>query len=202
MNYLYIDTTFQINVGILNSNFYWSNLTHVSDKKSSALLHTLIHENLEALDIDVKELAGVFAVAGPGSYTGVRLSEGLAQVFDWQKIPTYSFYHFEVPYLSQIAEEGIFISKAFKGEFFAYQWSGDKNKMNLFPLSDLESFMASNPGPFFTHFEEDLKLNKKIQSTQQLIIDSPARIFEKVKKLNLRQRPFYYRPLDKEFKKQ
>ncbi len=201
MSYLYIDTSFEINIGILNSNFYWSNLTHVKDKKSSALLHALIHENLKVLEVEPHDLEGIFTIAGPGSYTGIRLAEGLAQVFEWQNIPTYSFYHFEVPYLSGIAPEGIFISKAFKGEFFAYQWAGEKTNMNLYPMGELDSFISQNPGPYYTHFTEDLNLEKKLPTTQQMIVDTPARIFEKVKKQTLRQKPFYYRPLEKEFKK-
>ena len=51
----------------------------------------------------------------------------------------------------------------------------------------------------YTHFPEDLPAGPT-HYTSEVIKENPGEIFPKVLKEKMRSRPFYYRPLEKEFK--
>lgn len=195
MSYLYIDSSKHLVLGLLDENFSWTTFVEVKDIKTSAHLHKDIFEMLSKNNLEIENLKGIFIVSGPGSYTGVRVSEGFAQVLEWQKIPIYSFNHFQVP---EILDEKswAFVSKAFKGEFFIYEKDG---KTSLNKLEDFDRILDGLNGKIYTHFPEDLPDGPTF-FTSTVIKDNPEVIFSNVLKQNLRTSPFYYRPLEKEFK--
>ena len=84
--YLFIDTTKDVTVGLVDNNFEWLEYEYFKDAKGSALIHKCIYEQLEKQNKTIDDLVGVLQVAGPGSYTGMRVSEGVSQIFDWQKL--------------------------------------------------------------------------------------------------------------------
>ena len=129
MSYLYIDSSKHLVLGLLDEKFKWMDFLEVKDVKTSAHIHKDIFSMLSRNDLSMDDLFGVFVISGPGSYTGVRVSEGLAQVLEWAKIPVYSFNHFQVPqFLND--NSWIFVSKAFKGEFFIYDNDGNSSCKN------------------------------------------------------------------------
>ncbi len=196
MSYLYIDTSKNLVLGLLDEKFKWRDYIEVKDIKTSAHLHKDIFTMLSKYDLSMEDLGGIFIVSGPGSYTGVRVSEGLAQVLEWAKIPVYSFNHFQIPDI--LGEKSwIFVSKAFKGEFFTYEKDG---QTSLNKLADFGSFLDSTPvEKIYTHFREDLPAGIT-HYTSEVLKEGPSLIFPKVLKNKMRSRPFYYRPLEKEFK--
>ncbi len=196
MKAIYLDTTKNMTIGILGHDYKWIKLIPFMESRSTESLHFQILEMLKDLNLTIKDVSTLFTVAGPGSYTGMRVSEGMAQIFNWQGIRTNSFYHFHVPQL--IGKKNYaFICKAFKGEFFL---KGPKEE-GLFDLSQMDKvikkYREDGVELFSHHQEEGLK---DFSFTNDIIAQKPFEIFSKVYEENMAMGPFYFRPLEKEFK--
>ena len=105
--YLFIDTTQFITLGLLDSELNWVSFKLIEDKKSSATLHFLVDDLLSTKKIEFSELAGIIYMAGPGSYTGMRVSQGFVDICRLEGMPIYSLYHYQVPALSKKFDKGI-----------------------------------------------------------------------------------------------
>ena len=204
MSYLFLDTTDHLIVGVLDELFSWQSFRDIADKKSSTKVHSIIDEELKKHNTEIAELNGVFLVSGPGSYTGMRVSEGIAQFLKWQNIEIFSFYHFEVP--SLLGEKGgSWFSNAFKKEFFCYRWSEDTSEKKLLSSQDLLSFISDNEEEsFYVNFLSDEYLNifssHQVTSTGDEIRNKAKELFPKVKDRGLHLGPYYYRAESEEFK--
>lgn len=193
---LFIDTSENITVGLLDSNYQWKAYEYLQSKKSSSDLHYLIYSVLKKCNIEVNDITGLIHCSGPGSYTGMRISEGLSNIFDLNNVKTNSFYHFELPLISGV-ESGVWISKAFKGEFFLYEWFQAKNSKKLVRekdlnnVKDVENIFSGHS----TFGELDLSL------TKDLIFDNPD-LLKFVVDRNLKREVFYYRSIEEEFKRE
>lgn len=199
MSYLFVDTSDHLVLGLLDSEFKWIELIETSDKKSSATIHAKIYDLLEKYNLKIKEIEGLFQVAGPGSYTGMRISEGISQVLEWQKIPIYSFYHFVIPSILGIPK-GAWISRAFKGEIFLYEWREGEVRTSLHAESELAKIqeqLKDELGEFWTHYSESFPEIPK--STGDLLKEDSKKLFSLVASNQLREKPFYYRSLENEF---
>ncbi|MBF0299991.1 MAG: hypothetical protein HQK51_14795 [Oligoflexia bacterium] len=119
---LFLDTTFYMIIGLLNENNKWIDYYHSNEQKSSALIHKQIDEIIKKNNFKKEAINRVIHVAGPGSYTGVRVSRGISEVFALLDRQVFSFYHFDVPKYLEI-KKGLWFAKAFKGEFFVYEWN-------------------------------------------------------------------------------
>ena len=192
--YLFIDTTQNITIGLLGEDLKWVDYQYLISKKSSAELHYLIYQMLSSKDIDVTSVSGLIYCAGPGSYTGMRISEGLSNIFEWSTIKVNSFYHFEVPGICGI-DEGVWCAKAFKGEYFLYSWNKTIGEKVLVPESDLES-RVQNKEFYFGH---EAVLEKSGKLSKDFIKDYHQIIFKYVLENNLCVPLYYYRPLEEEF---
>ncbi|WP_127717689.1 hypothetical protein [Halobacteriovorax sp. HLS] len=199
MSYLFIDTSDHLVLGLLNSDYEWIEFIETTDKKSSASIHSKIYNLLEKNGLKIKEIKALFQIAGPGSYTGMRMSEGISQVLEWQNIPIYSFYHFVIPQILGI-DKGAWISRAFKGEIFLYEWRGEQTKKSLHKESELpqlESSLGGELGEFWTHFSQSFP--EIPNSTGDLVKKDARRLFSFIAKSQSREKPFYYRSLENEF---
>jgi tRNA threonylcarbamoyladenosine biosynthesis protein TsaB len=199
MSLLFVDTSHHIIAGLLNEKFEWLSFVEDHDSKSSKNFHKTVHNILIENDMEMSDVTRIINISGPGSYTGMRLTEGFSQILEWQDYPRNSFYHFNVPELMGV-EKGIWFSKAFKGEFFLYEWDQSKQNKFLVPVEELDDYLKREN--VFTHFHniDDVRENK-LQETSSLIYKSPKEIFETVISKNLCESPYYYRPEDIEFQR-
>lgn len=198
--YLFIDTTKDITLGLLDNDFKWLAYQFYTDSKSSAIIHKLIDDLMIKFQTSIDNIEGVIQVAGPGSYTGMRVSEGILQVFSWQKIKTYSFYHFDVPaYLNE--ESGLWLGNAFKGEVFVYSWWGSKHHFELIKNSDLDGLMLKNTHlPKYRSFDLE-NSNVECLLTSKMIYEQPQKIFSKVVSDKILKPIYYYRTIEQEYKR-
>jgi tRNA threonylcarbamoyladenosine biosynthesis protein TsaB len=192
--YLFIDSTVNITLGILDEEFNWLEYNYIESKKSSALLHAEIERALINHNLKVNDIKGLIYMSGPGSYTGMRVSEGMAQIFKWRNFPVYSFYHFDIPNILKI-EEGYFVSKAFKGELFVCNTKTlDKQ---LVPTASIDSVICKKI--IYTN-EIDSKILNTV-STSKIIERNPNEIFSNIVANKINNQIYYYRALEDEFKR-
>jgi tRNA threonylcarbamoyladenosine biosynthesis protein TsaB len=197
---LYIDSSEHLVLGLLDENLNWIDFLDTKERKGSGILHGLLHELLENQNLSFKDLKQVFFTAGPGSYTGMRLGEGMCQVLEMENVKINSFYHFEVPFLLG-DQKGVWISKAFKREIFVFQWDGSDSQTGLIPeeemLQSIETWKKSGLN-IYTHFSEIL--DQDLTSTSDMIHTQSDKLFCKVAGLDERKTPYYYRTDEKEFR--
>lgn len=192
MKGLYLDTCDFLCIGILDSENKFIDYLQVQDKKSSSLMHNEVFELLKKNKLEINDLEFLIFSSGPGSYTGVRLAEGAAQVLGWKIEKVSTFYHFEVPYLLGVAE-GEFVTNAHKGEYFIYDWKEGSSNVSLV---DKKNFENRN----FYSIGENLD-GEKSHSTANLIKENSQELFSKVVERGEWLEPYYYRTIEKEFNK-
>lgn len=203
---LYLDTTGNLCAGILaDDGAAWLAWEVVAAQKTSAVIYPLLHRLLEQQHLKLADLATFYYVAGPGSYTGMRLAEGLAQIVRW-KIPVRSFYHFEVPAcLGQ--KQGLWLCSAFKQEYFVYQWQAEHKSTQLYKTAALNEVMrgaVEQQLPIYTHFASLLASlgpwQTSLQETSALVYQHPH--FLRELGPHHVAGPYYFRGLDQEFRQE
>jgi len=191
---LFIDTTFGITVGILDKSYKWLDYKFIEGKKGSAVIHRLIYDLLENNKLKTKDITRLLQVSGPGSYTGMRVSEGIANIFNWQGFEVNSFYHFDVPKLLGV-KEGCWITDAFKGESFCFSWNGEDEKSELMKSNDI---LIPSDIPMFTLKNKE---DTNFIETQSLIKEKSEELFKRVVELNMKKDLYYFRTIEMEFTK-
>lgn len=196
---LVIDSSHSLHLMLVNKQFDLVDREYVSEKKSASKIHLFIDDLLKRNNLEVESIDQIFKLAGPGSYTGIRLGEVFGQVFEWLGTNCYSFYHFQVPIWLE-EREGFWVSNAFKGELFYYDI--EKNKSGLVENKELGKIVGKCQ-KLYTHYQSSL--NEKVkelyffEETSDLFMKNLPSILKKVVENKSRVEPFYYRPLDKEF---
>lgn len=194
MHSLYVDSTSGLVIGLLDSTFSWVEYIELSESKPSEIIHHEVFNLLKRHNLNLKDTR-CFVSSGPGSYTGMRLSEGLAQIFELGNMKVYSFYHFDVPKFVGFPE-GFWVTNAFKGEVFVYTWKGESVEKQLVSK---ESFSIEEKELGFTLDSTD-SLFIDLLTTKKLIKEKASILFSKVLKEELRVAPYYFRSLDEEFR--
>lgn len=194
MHSLFIDSTAGLIIGLLDANYSWLEYTVLDAKKPSEVIHFELFSLLKKYNLKLTNVQ-CFISSGPGSYTGMRLSEGLAQVFELEGMKVLSFYHFDIPRFMGV-EKGFWISNAFKGQVFIYNWNRDLIEKNLVNQS---AFVVENSELGYT-LDVTVSPFESFKSTKELIKNHPKDIFSKINLMNLRVQPYYFRPLEEEFK--
>lgn len=200
MTTLYIDSSHFLTLGLLNEKFEWIDYCEYREKKTSSILHVELLDLLTRNQLSTDSLTQVIEAAGPGSYTGMRVAEGLCQILEWQGRVCRSFYHFEVPRLCGHTH-GVWIAKAFKGEIFCYHFNNAHEETQFIKEVELESFRQkwqSEGLLIFGHYRDDIEGLDFLSS--YLIYESPAQVLGAVWKRGERKGPYYFRPLELEFK--
>lgn len=193
--YLFLDSSKFIQIGILNNNFKWKELEVVQNKKGAQVIHTVIYDFLSNNGIQLDEINHIFLANGPGSYTGVRVAEGLCQILEIESTPVFTFFHYEAPYFCNV-NNYTFYSEAFKDEVFVYDFRDEKIMNKLVPKSSLEeSYIATQANYGLT----DNIHSYPLQNVYELYKCHPEMIFKKVRERGERQPPFYYRSAENEF---
>ena len=197
MKYLFLDTSDHLILGVLDKDFSWISYKDTDLKKSSKDVHALIYSELEQAGTDIKNIAALLQVSGPGSYTGMRVSEGIANILHWQKIPVHSFYHFEVPRI--IGEyRGLWFANAFKKEIFCYTFEEENSINKLYTKEQFLSFANKYENKIYSNFRSDLYDNCLLTST--MIKENPEKVFSYVVGRNKHLGPYYYRSVQEEFR--
>lgn len=197
--YLYIDTTENLVLGLLDKNYKWLEYFENQTSKISASIHHYMNEFLSKHSLDIKDISGLIFPAGPGSYTGMRVAEGISQIFNWQQIPSFSFFHFEVPAI--IGENsGSWVAKAFKGEIFEYSWNGNINNKKLKKIND---FTPEENTAYFSRSESlsPQLFDGGVEFTKDHIKNNPAKIFQYIIENQLKRELYYFREIEDEFSK-
>ncbi len=195
MHFLYVDVTSGLVLGLLDANFNWVEYRDIEEKKPSEIIHLAIYELIKKNKVDPEKLEYFFC-SGPGSYTGMRLGEGMAQVFEWVDEKVYSFYQFEVPQIMGV-EQGTWMTNAFKGQVFIYNWSKNQSHIQLVNNGDLKildknnGFTLANDNPLFS----------ELKTSKEMIKETPRQFFKAIYDLKMRKAPYYFRTLDEEFSK-
>jgi tRNA threonylcarbamoyladenosine biosynthesis protein TsaB len=201
LKYLFIDSTYDLSLGILDDGLNWLSFETHSGQKASAIIQAKTFSMLDSFKIKSHELSGVIAIHGPGFYTGLRLSEGFADVFDYFGIKKYSFYSYEIPQWCGFSK-GCWFTKAYRGEYFFFRWDSTISRHEMVQVKDLESAIGSEQ--FFIHSKSSLDsisspLIQNPLETTQLLKNHPEKIFSEVLK-DQRREPFYFRAPEDEFK--
>ncbi len=205
MTILYIDSTYDISIGILDEKLGWKYLNTFSGHKASSVLQKETHNILDQLEIKITDLKAVVTVAGPGFYTGLRLSEGFADVLSFNGLKHFSFYSHTIPWLLD-HEQGVWLTKAYRGEYYFYHWDSQSSKSELVPLKDLATYLENLKGKkLFIH--SDVAIDEHIKksgfvfiSTKDLLGQTPDFIFNKVLMSSSKAESFYFRAPEDEFK--
>lgn len=192
--YLFLDSTFNLVLGVFTQKGHWLQYKALETKKSSQIIHKEIFDLLTSVNLSLRDLDGVVYIAGPGSYTGMRVSEGIINILEMEGISIFSFYHYEVPQILKISN-GAFYSKAFKKEFFVYAWNSlERGNKGLIAENDLEDKLVSYERRF------SMEEIDNTVSTQGLIKENILQVYEYIMKSKSRVPLYYYRSLEEEFK--
>lgn len=196
MHFLYVDSTSGLVIGLLDSNYKWIEYLNFDEKKPSEIIHIEIFNLLKRHQLDLADLKFFFS-SGPGSYTGMRLGEGFAQMLAWDKREVFSFYHFKIPQMCGV-EKGFWATNAFKGQVFLYQWKDllDEGTKELIDNSQF-SIVDKKQGYTLINDKDEFK---ELQSTKDYIYNFPEKVFQNIYLKKIREAPYYFRTLDEEFK--
>lgn len=195
-HFLYLDTTKTLALGLLDETFSFIEIEYYQDFKSAAIIHSKIYQILKRKDLKLEDVEAVIINNGPGSYTGVRVAEGILKVLELDGVKGFSFYEFEM--LKLLSEEGVWISNAFKGEYFIYHWKGDSVSFEgLIPKDDFD-IKKYKEVEVFSNESFDGVFNEKY--SKDLIAQNSSIVFPKVINDGMRRQPFYFRKIEQEFK--
>lgn len=200
MTTLYIDTTYDISIGVLGQNDLWLEFQVFKGQRVSNVLQKEVYNILKNQNLKLNNIKRIISVAGPGFYTGLRLSEGFADILNMTGVSHISFLSYQVPKLLGI-NQGIWVTKAYRGEYLIHSWDDEKNSDFLISENQLSSHL-SQANDIFIHSDSAvddklLRNLKSFQKTQSLIQKYPEKIFQGMTS----QIPsYYFRAPEDEFK--
>lgn len=201
MSYLFIDSTYDLTLGVLDEELNWMSFETEVGQKASAIIQKKAYELIKRHGLRWESLSGVITVNGPGFYTGLRLAEGFSDVFSFFRVKQFSFYSYEIPYWCGFSK-GTWFTKAYRGEYFFYEWSLDDSSTALKTLKELPEAITEDQ--YFIHSIGSLddvssNLINNPFKTRDLLQLHPKKIFPHVVK-GLQREPFYFRAPEDEFK--
>lgn len=193
---LFVDTSDNLTLGLLDDNHEWLEFKRFPNKKNSGVFHGLVEELLSSHGKTLFDLDRVLYGVGPGSYTGVRLVEGFGQILRWRGVKTNSFYLFELASILGV-EKGTWISEAYKGEFFLFSWDREKTESKLIKKEDaLEELKGCD------YLISQVQIEGvETESIIDLIRNSSKELFKELIEKDNQREPFYYRTIENEFTK-
>ena len=192
MKSLFIDSTEEMALGVLNKNREFEEYCHFADKQGASLIHSRLNDLLQRHKMCLGDVKKIYIASGPGSYTGIRVVEGMAQIMKWQGVDVLSFYQFEIPFMVGIFR-GVWVSQAWKGELFVYSWEGERSSEQLVPFCEYD--IVGEEYSF-----GDRCCGVAVQSNRNLLQEYSSTIFDCVNKRGKYLPPYYYRKVEHEFK--
>lgn len=158
--------------------------------KPSLITHQLIHEKCSKFNISPSEIKNIIYCAGPGSYTGMRLNKGIADIFALNSVNIYSYYSFEVPEILGVKNYH-WVANAFKAQYFLFD-----STLNKGSLLDKGSFEDLRFTSLYGEVLNDHLDYKHISFSE----DTLLAIIKKIVSRNIHKPLYYYRSLIDEFK--
>ncbi len=199
MAFLFTDTTYDLHLGLLSQEHGWLSLSSHSGQKVSAILQAEIHSMCKTHSIKPHALEGIITVAGPGFYTGLRLSEGFADIFKIFGVPQYAFYSYEIPkWCGQ--ESGVWVTKAYRGEYFFHEWNGAEGKNTLVPANNLDVYLNQFDHVYIHSPSSMDRSLTNFTSTLDLLKEKPDTILNQVIQSKPQRESFYFRAPEDEFR--
>jgi len=196
---LFLDTTAKLQIGLLDKNDEWLFFDSFEGEKTSHIVHQKIKEVLEEkTDQKISALEEVIYMSGPGSYTGTRLGAGIVDLLAWQGLKTYSFYHFDIPYLCG-TKAGTWFCKAFKNEMFVYDWKGEESSYYLVDESKISSELEEKKGQVFSY--EDIEVSIDYKNSYDLLTSNLSDLCQMIREKEMKKEIFYFRTAENEFKR-
>lgn len=202
---LFIDSTYDVTLGILDESQGWIQFEKFANQKASAIIQTETHNLLQTAGLKISDIDSVVTVAGPGFYTGLRLSEGFADVFLFSGKKHYSFMTYDIPKWIGI-KSGVWMTKAYRGEYFFHLWDGDNARNELVSVKELEGFLKNvDKSHFYIHSDSAIDdfsrafLSSPL-TTVDLLKTHSKQIFSQIIKLNSKVDSYYFRAPEDEFK--
>ncbi|HLW58116.1 MAG TPA: hypothetical protein VKY27_12050 [Bacteriovoracaceae bacterium] len=200
MAYLFVDSTYDLTLGLLKDNFSWAKYVHFPNQKASEILQIEVLKMCSEFNVEVPNLTSVIHIAGPGFYTGLRLSEGFVDVLKFSGIKSYSYYTYDILPLLGV-NSGLWITKAYRGEYFIHDLSNKEN--SLIPSSRLKEVIVDK-SPFYIHSDkaiDDLGRECIIDpiSTSDLLEKNPQ-VFKEIIQQNFQRESYYFRAPEDEFR--
>jgi tRNA threonylcarbamoyladenosine biosynthesis protein TsaB len=199
LSYLFVDSTYELALGVLDEEFNWLSFERVTGQKASQVIQQKAFQLLLRHNLKPEKLLGIITANGPGFYTGLRLAEGFSDVFSFFGVKQFSFYSYEIPLWCGF-ESGTWFTKAYRGEYFFYRWKSTENSRELIATIDLRIDKSQH----FIHSPASLdKLSSELIEnpihTLDLLQINPKKIFSHVI-AGLKREPFYFRAPEDEFK--
>jgi tRNA threonylcarbamoyladenosine biosynthesis protein TsaB len=196
---LFVDTTYDICLGLLGDDLKWIEIRTQKGQRASAVLQNQVYGICKEHEIFPADLKGIISVAGPGFYTGLRLSQGFADIFKVFGVPSMSFYTYEIPRWCG-HEKGVWMTKAYRGEWFFHEWDGNYTENILVATTKVEEHLK-HYDHVFIHSETAIEaLPKNFSSTLKLLEERPEQIFSEVVKKSLVRESYYFRAPEDEFR--
>ncbi len=202
---LFIDSTYDITLGILDEGLGWIKFEKFYGQKVSNIIQQQTHVLLQQSGLRLSQMDSIITVAGPGFYTGLRLSEGFADVMTFSDIKHHSFLSYSVPQRAHV-ESGTWMTKAYRGEYFFHTWSSTGSKNELISSKDLEAYLANKDMKnFYIHSESSIddlsrKFLKSWLTTHDILQEKPKLIFDSIVKSKTKTDSFYFRAPEDEFR--
>lgn len=202
---LFIDSTYDITLGILDDDLGWIKFERFYGQKASAIIQKETHNLLKSAGLKIPDLSSVITIAGPGFYTGLRLSEGFADVLIFLGIKHYSFLSYHIPALAGV-KSGIWMTKAYRGEYFFHFWNENGSRNELVASKELEKFMNTvDKSNFYIHSdtaidEHSRAMLDKFSTTHDLLKEKSQIIFPAILKAQTKVDSYYFRAPEDEFK--
>lgn len=202
---LFIDSTYDITLGLLDDQLGWIEFKRFYGQKASSIIQTETYNLLKLSKLCLKELTHVITIAGPGFYTGLRLSEGFADVMTFHGSKHLNFLSYDIPFYSGV-ESGTWMTKAYRGEYFFHHWNKTEKFNKLISTKDLSSYLKTvDKSNFYIHSDsaiDDLarELLGSYLTTTSLLENNPRVIFPAVLNESHKTESFYFRAPEDEFK--
>lgn len=202
---LFIDSTYDITLGILNEELGWLRFQRYLGQKASSIIQVETHSLLKSVGLSMKDISQVLTISGPGFYTGLRLSEGFADVMVFHGASHFNFLSYDIPKFSGVPS-GTWMTKAYRGEYFFHNWDGEVSKNVLIATKDLEEYLASvDKTNLYIHSESAIdevcrKFLGKYNTTTSLLESSPLAVLTEVCTQKTKMDSFYFRAPEDEFK--
>lgn len=192
--YIFLDTTTDFTLGLLDKEFNWLSFEKVTTKRTSEILHEKIFTLLNDFSLKIDQIEAYFSVSGPGSYTGMRVSEGLNQILELEGKKIISFPSY---FLAEFVTSSwdLWVYPAFKNEVYTRDSNGSVALVNLDIFKS--EIGQKNLLTFGGHFSE----LENITNTEFVLKNSSREVFSRLLTDAPRSAPFYFRPQEVEFQK-